>query len=452
MIHPQRIRQLNTAPAGDGPVIYWMSRDMRVHDNWALLYAKEVAHKKKQPFLIVYTLEKNFLGGSRRPWEFKVAGLQSVARECDKLHIPFTVLHEEKNVNALAKLIRAKNIGTVVTDFSPLRIAREWIHDLKERIDVAFFEVDAHNVIPAWHVSDKQEYAAYTIRKKVHRMLPDFLEDFPQLGKQKRMWEDTFPSVDWEQIKKKRGVDKRALSSEQKAGEDAAQEQINTFFTQHFDGYADSRNDPNKDATSGISPYLHYGMIAPQRVAFDAHAYAVPENDKEAFLEELIVRRELADNFCFYNDHYDSFEGFPDWAKKTLDAHRGDRREYTYEVDEFESASTHDELWNAAQKQLLRDGTMHGYMRMYWAKKILEWTVSPEEAQAIAIELNDRYQLDGRDPNGYAGIAWSIGGVHDRAWQERPIFGMIRYMNDNGCKRKFDVPAYIQTHNQQTLL
>jgi deoxyribodipyrimidine photo-lyase len=164
----------------------------------------------------------------------------------------------------------------------------------------------------------------------------------------------------------------------------------------------------------------------------------------EAFLEELIVRKELADNYCFYNSNYDSFLGFPDWAKKTLDAHRHDKREFIYSLETLTEAKTHDDAWNAAQMQMVKTGYMHGYMRMYWAKKILEWTSSPEEALQFANTLNDQFELDGRDPNGYTGTAWAIGGVHDRPWGERPIFGMIRYMNAAGLKRKFDIGSYIR--------
>ncbi len=161
-------------------------------------------------------------------------------------------------------------------------------------------------------------------------------------------------------------------------------------------------------------------------------------------MEELIVRRELSDNFCFYNSDYDQFSGFPEWAQKTLNEHRGDKREFIYSLEQFEHGKTHDDLWNAAQLQMVLTGKMHGYMRMYWAKKILEWTGSPEDALEIAIHLNDKYELDGRDTNGYVGVAWSIGGVHDRAWQERPVFGKIRYMSYAGCKRKFDVSTFIE--------
>ncbi|MBN2520958.1 MAG: hypothetical protein JXB17_10665 [Bacteroidales bacterium] len=175
--------------------------------------------------------------------------------------------------------------------------------------------------------------------------------------------------------------------------------------------------------------------------------YEKTENT-EAFLEELIVRKELSDNYCYYNVNYDSYEGFPEWAKQTLKIHRYDEREYVYELIDFESANTHDDLWNAAQIELIETGKIHGYMRMYWAKKILEWTKSPEKALKTAIYLNDKYAMDGRDPNGYTGCAWAIGGVHDRAWSERPVFGKIRYMNCNGAKRKFDVEEYISKYLQ----
>ena len=204
------------------------------------------------------------------------------------------------------------------------------------------------------------------------------------------------------------------------------------------------RNDPLKNGQSNLSPYLHFGQIAAQRVALEVMGSSGPTDARKAFLEELIVRRELSDNFCFYNPRYDRVDGFPAWAQATLERHRRDPRDYGYTPEQFEQAQTHDDLWNAAQREMVRTGKMHGYLRMYWAKKILEWTPSPEEALKIAITLNDRYELDGRDPNGYTGIAWSLGGVHDRPWGERKVFGLIRYMSANGCKSKFDVKGYIQ--------
>ncbi|MCX6141116.1 MAG: deoxyribodipyrimidine photolyase, partial [Candidatus Kapabacteria bacterium] len=227
-----------------------------------------------------------------------------------------------------------------------------------------------------------------------------------------------------------------------------------TDFVADVGRYVD-RNDPTKNGQSGLSPFLHFGFIAPQRVALDV--YALPrvggEDDPvESFLEELIIRRELADNFTFYNERYDLFEGFPAWAQMSLNEHRNDARDYVYTFDEWEGARTHDPLWNAAQCELLATGKMHGYMRMYWAKKLLEWSASPEEALAIGITLNDTYELDGRDPNGYAGLAWSIGGVHDRAWFQRPVYGKVRYMNANGCAKKFNTMEYIRRYANPSLL
>ena len=219
---------------------------------------------------------------------------------------------------------------------------------------------------------------------------------------------------------------------------------LETFIQKKLNRYNDQRNDPNEDGQSDLSPYLHFGQISAQYIALRVEKSSAPENDKVAFLEELIVRRELADNYCYYNPHYDSYEGFPDWAKQTLEEHTNDKREYLYSNEELENGKTHDEIWNTAQKEMVQKGKMHGYMRMYWAKKILEWTKTPKEAMEIAVYLNDKYELDGRDPNGYVGCAWSIGGVHDRAWFERPIFGKIRYMNANGLKRKFDVEQYLK--------
>jgi deoxyribodipyrimidine photo-lyase len=212
------------------------------------------------------------------------------------------------------------------------------------------------------------------------------------------------------------------------------------------------RNDPNAHASSRLSAWLHFGQLAPQRVALEVRkltkASAGNDNPLEElqadFLEELIIRRELSDNFCFYNQNYDQTAAFPEWAKTTLRQHQADPRPHIYSLHELEAAETTDPLWNAAQQEMVISGWMPGYLRMYWAKKILEWSTDAETAQTHAIALNDRYLLDGRDPNGYAGIAWSIGGIHDRAWNERPVFGKVRTMTYAGCRRKFSVDQYIQ--------
>jgi deoxyribodipyrimidine photo-lyase len=311
--------------------------------------------------------------------------------------------------------------------------------------------VDAHNLVPCWVASDKQEYGAYTIRPKISRTLPEFLEKFPGLQKQEITWGEPTAAIDWQGILSALSVDRTVSEvSWLQPGEQAAQRTLGNFLKNRLSSYPIERNDPTRNGQSNLSPYLHFGQIAAQRIALEVRDSAAAPKAKEAFLEELIVRRELADNFCFYNPHYDAFAGFPGWAQKTLEEHRSDPRDYLYSLEQFEEAQTHDNLWNAAQREMVKTGKMHGYLRMYWAKKILEWSNSPEEALDIAIYLNDRYELDGRDPNGYTGIAWSLGGVHDRAWGERKVFGKVRYMSYKGCKSKFDVAAYMEKYLSPT--
>ncbi|MFW9805556.1 MAG: deoxyribodipyrimidine photolyase, partial [Candidatus Thorarchaeota archaeon] len=224
-------------------------------------------------------------------------------------------------------------------------------------------------------------------------------------------------------------------------GTKAARETLEKFIRFDLDVFGTQRNDPSNDRLSNMSPYLHFGQISPIEIAIEVLKTNSPGS--ESYLEELIVRRELSMNFVFFNSNYDNIECLPKWAKETLDLHALDPREYVYSYSELERAETHDPYWNAAQKEMTRFGKMHGYMRMYWGKKILEWTDSPEEAYTICITLNDKYELDGRNPNGYAGVAWCFG-KHDRAWKEREIFGKVRYMNENGLRRKFDIEKYVE--------
>ncbi|MBN1211845.1 MAG: deoxyribodipyrimidine photolyase, partial [candidate division Zixibacteria bacterium] len=302
-----------------------------------------------------------------------------------------------------------------------------------------------HNIVPVRTASPKQEYAAYTFRPKMNKLLVGLLTPFPKLKKHPYLLDKYYKKPDWSKIYRSLKIDRSVPEiSWLEPGEKAALKIMKNFFEKRLENYNEKRNDPAVDFQSELSPYFHFGQIAPQRVALEAQCYDKFIKSQESFLEEMIVRRELSDNFCFYNDRYDSYEGFPDWARQTLDEHRSDPREHIYTQEQLENSETYDELWNAAQTQMVKSGKMHGYMRMYWTKKILEWSAAPEEALRTAIYLNDKYELDGRDPNGYTGIAWSIGGVHDRPWFEREIFGKIRYMSEAGCRRKFPVDDYIK--------
>jgi deoxyribodipyrimidine photo-lyase len=418
-----------------------MSRDQRVNHNWALLAAAEYARQQSTALSVVFCLAPSFLGATERQYSFMLKGLREVEQALARHGIPFILLLGEPP-HEVINYCERNRIGALFTDFSPLRVGRHWRDAIATSLTIPFFEVDAHNCVPTWVASPKQEWAAATFRPKITRHLADFLTPFPELT---TFTSPTVPSTDWERIE-------RSLTYDHSVpavlwctpGEQAAQQALNRFIAERLTGYATHRNNPARTAQSQLSPYLHFGQLSAQHIALSVQVSTAPETDKEDFLEELIVRRELADNFCFYNPHYDSFAGLPSWAQKTLNEHRDDPREQLYTREQLEQAQTHDPIWNAAQQQLTQDGTMHGYLRMYWAKQILLWSATPEEALAHAIFLNDRYQLDGRDPNGYVGIAWSIGGLHDRPWFQRPVQGLIRAMTAGGITKKFPIHEYIE--------
>ena len=414
-----------------------------MHDNWALLFAQQLAIDKRKDLIVVFSIVTKFLNATLRQYDFMLKGLVEVEKELKRYNIPFIILMGDPS-DVITKFIKEHKASTLVSDFDPLKIKRRWKNEIAKKISIPFYEVDAHNIVPCFYVSQKQEFGAYTIRPKIHKNLPEFLDEFPKLKKMKSNC--TFnKNIDWKKVYSSLSADESVKPVDWiKPGERASHKTLKDFLENKFDKYSELRNDPNEDVLSNLSPYLHFGQISAQRVALIVSGLG-NHPSAEAFLEELIVRRELSDNFCYYNSNYDSFKGFPDWAKKTLNDHKKDEREFVYTLKKFEEAKTHEDLWNAAQMQLLSTGKLHGYMRMYWAKKILEWSKSPEEALKIAIYLNDKYELDGRDPNGYTGCAWAIGGVHDRAWAERPVYGKIRYMNRNGAKRKFDVEKYVNS-------
>jgi deoxyribodipyrimidine photo-lyase len=442
-MHPERARILKEGRHGVGPVVLWMSRDQRVTDNWALLHAQTAAIRHKSPLVVVFCFAPEFLGANMRQYLFMAAGLREVEKDLRKKQIPFVLLSGDPE-KVIPLFVRQYDPVMLITDFNPLRISRKWKESVLRGIGCPFVEVDAHNIVPCWKASLKQEYGAYTFRPRIQRLLPEFLQEFPTVMKHPFPWKGGIAINSWEEHLKTVSADKGFLPEWLAPGENAAAKTLKMFLEKRLPRYLKERNDPAKNMQSGLSPYLHFGQISAQRVALEVSRISADRAIRGAFLEELIVRRELSDNFCYYNSNYDNIEGFPLWARKTLNEHRKDRREYLYSEKQFENAETHDELWNAAQMEMVRTGKMHGYMRMYWAKKILEWTESPEEAMRTAVYLNDRYELDGRDPNGYTGIAWSIGGVHDRAWGSRPVFGKIRYMSYSGCKSKFDVRKYIE--------
>jgi deoxyribodipyrimidine photo-lyase len=418
-----------------------MQRDMRVRDNWALLCAADAAREQHAPLTVCFALAPSFLGATLRAYDFLLKGLQEVESDLHHLNIGFTLLEGDppEEICMLTHRLRA---AALVTDFNPLRPVTVWKMRVASHVDVQMLEVDAHNVVPAWAASDHQEWSAATLRRKMDRIVQQWLIDIPvllALPSQK-----VTPPVDWTALRSRLSCDGSVQPVDWcTPGSRAGMRRLLHFCEALLPEYATRRNDPTEQAASMLSPWLHFGQISAQRAALAVQRAQVPIDTTHAFLEQLIVRRELADNWCLYNSRYDSADGFPEWARRTLEVHAQDPRAHTYTREQLDQGLTHDPLWNAAQRHLRDEGYLHGYLRMYWAKQVLLWTTSAAEALADVLWLNDRYELDGRDPNGYVGAAWSIGGVHDRPWPQHPVFGSIRSMTLPGARSKFDVERYV---------
>lgn len=439
----RRSRDLNDAMRGNGPVIYWMSRDQRVFDNWGLLHAQELARESGTHVVVAFCLMPRCGEASARHYRFMIDGLREVERELAELGIPFRLLYGSP-VAELARLAQEISTGAIVCDFSPLTLSRLRRESLARQLSVPLVEVDSRNIVPAWVAADKHVYAAFHLRNRYAKLLPEFLHEIPEPAVQTRVAKGELVATNWSAALETVTAAEHGPPIDIPGGESAAHDALKMFIDVRLNGYAEKRGFPDTDHQSGLSPYLHFGQLSAQRAVLAVRASGAPTDDVDSFVDEAVVWREVSDNFCLHQPSYASFDGFPNWARESLTEHADDARDVVYDLDAFEQADTHDPLWNAAQLEMIRTGKMHNYMRMYWAKKILEWSESPQEATRIAVLLNDRYELDGRDSNGYAGVAWSIGGVHDRPWQERPVYGKIRYMNYNGAKRKFDVDAYIR--------
>ncbi|XP_052830650.1 deoxyribodipyrimidine photo-lyase isoform X1 [Octopus bimaculoides] len=445
----KRVRLLNEVEEfleGSQGVLYWMVRDQRVQDNWAMLFAQRLALKEKTSLHVCFCVVVPFLEATKRHYDFLLNGLKEVEKECCNLDIQFHLLKGDPS-SEVSSLVKELNIGAVVTDFSPLRLPRKWLTDLTENLpkNVGLCQVDTHNIVPCWITSEKQEYGARTIRNKIHSQMCNFLTEFPPVIKHPHKAKTEAKPTNWNTIIGKSDIDETVKPVDwAKPGTVAGYATLESFCNERLKHFATERNDPTKNSLSNLSPWLRFGHISPQRCILVVKKFQKSyKNSVDAFVEEAVIRSELADNYCYYQKDYDNINGAYEWARNSLKQHAKDKREYVYSRKVFEEGKTHDQLWNAAQIQLVKEGKMHGFLRMYWAKKILEWSTTPSEALEIAIYLNDRYSLDGIDSNGYVGCMWSVCAIHDRAWGERKIIGKIRIMTYEGCKRKFDVDAYI---------
>jgi deoxyribodipyrimidine photo-lyase len=448
MIQTTRIHLLNNKPIKHNRyVLYWMQQSQRVEYNHALEYAVLEANRLNLPLAVVFCLIPDFPDAQYRHYVFMAQGLMEVKKTLHERGISMFMVSGEP-VNSMISV--AGDAALLVTDRGYLRIQRQWRSVIAAKVECRMVEIESDCIVPVQVASFKEEYSAGTIRPKILRVLNEYLIGFKQVPLKKNSLSvkcdaPLFPGTVKNVLQTLKCNNSISEVNEINGGYTRAQERLLLFIRHKLDRFGDLRNDPSLDYSSGLSPYIHFGQISSLQIALEVSRSNSP--GKDAFLEELIIRRELAFNFVWYNTLYDSYEAIPSWAQNSLEMHRKDKRDPLYSEEELENAATYDPYWNAAQQEMVVCGKMHGYMRMYWGKKLIEWMKTPQDAFRFALYLNNKYELDGRDPNGYTGIAWCFG-KHDRAWKERPVFGKVRYMNAAGLERKFDIDAYVSKVNK----
>lgn len=396
-VNPFRIFEFNDKEIKQGSIVYLMEREIRIIDNFALQFAIQKSNELNQPLKIICT----------RPiyeYEPKQGFIDNQINEVKKIFLNFDFNFEVFDEKDIPEHLSKLDISLLIFDFNPL-LNRDYLANK----DYKIYEIDGHNIVPARFLSDKQEYNAMTMRRKIYYKIFPFLTEY-----------DNFANIKTE-----------------------ADLLLEDFIQNKLPQYAEFKNNPSKNVLSGLSKYMNLGFISSQRAAIEVIKSNAEDINKEVFLEELIIQKELSDNFCLYCRNYKTLDCIPLWAKNSLMEHENDLRIYNYKLSDFENAKTHDILWNTAQIQLINDGSIHGYLRMYWAKKILEWSQNPQTALDIAIYLNDKYSYDSPSPSGYAGILWAIGALHDRAFRNFPVTGKIRRMTYDSLKQKFNIEDYI---------
>lgn len=430
-------------------VLYWAQVNRRVDGNRALAFAIRLADELRLPVLFYEGIRFDYPHANDRLHTFLLEGASDNAAAARRAGLGYCLYVRRRAADPDNVLLRlAERAAAVVADDYPTFLSVRLNATVPRQVNVPYYVVDASCIVP-WRVMTKREWAAYTIRPKIRRALPDWLKpvDPPRPGVR---WHRPAPSWHTEvksvaDVVASSDIDHSVRPSAVfRGGTEAARSRLRMFLENRLRRYPDERNEPAAHATSNLSPYLHFGHISSLEVALAAQDYAAEHGiAADAFLEELIVRRELSFNFCHFEPRHDSLEALPDWARATLAKHARDKRNPTFTRDQMERGETYDDLWNATQKELLLRGKIHGYYRMYWGKKIIEWAPTHEEAFNAMIYFHDRYALDGRDPNTYTSVLWCFG-LHDRPWAERPIFGQVRYMSYEGMKRKTDTAAYIR--------
>jgi deoxyribodipyrimidine photo-lyase len=444
-IHEARIRLLNTRDPVEGSyVLYWMQQSQRSHMNHALETAVHEANARGQGVVAAFGLTDDYPEANLRHYSFMLEGLAETASALARRGIRLVVRRGSPPDVALALGRRA---SLIVCDRGYLRHQRVWRGQVARTAPCRVVQVESDVVVPVEAATFKAEIGARTLRPRIHRRLSEFLVGLPETQLKVKDAGRHLTGIDLSDLAgvlKTLKIDRSVGPVCRFAGGTAeAKRRFADFLKHRLPRYADNHNQPQTDDVSMISPYLHFGQISPLYLALAVSAAEAPPAAKEAFLEEMIVRRELACNFTHFTENYDQFACLPGWARESLADHRRDRRPHLYSARQLEKAETHDPYWNAAMREMVCTGFMHNYMRMYWGKKILEWSKHPEEGFALTLSLNNKYFIDGRDPNSYTGVAW-IYGVHDRAWPARPVFGKVRTMTASGLERKCDIRGYVE--------
>jgi deoxyribodipyrimidine photo-lyase len=445
MIQQERVQWLTTCGVRKGRfVLYWMQASQRAEWNHALEFAIEHANEMGQPLVCLFGITDTYPEANLRHYAFMLEGLRETQISLRNRGIQLVVRHQSPE-DAAVDL--ARDASLLVMDCGYTRVQQMWREYATRHATCPVAQVEADVIVPIGVVSAKEEYTAATIRPKIHRHLDRFLVPL----KERRLKKDSLglrlgglDLSDVDTVLAGLHVDRRvARQGFYIGGTSRAKDWLDGFIAVKLRDYAAKRSDPSIDLGSNMSPYLQFGQISPLYIAMRVkNAAGVAQEAKDAYLEELIIRRELSMNFVYHDPAYDAYRCLPGWARATLEKHSNDKRDYVYTSRELEEARTHDPLWNAAMREMVVTGKMANYMRMYWGKKILEWTTTPKAAFRMALRLNNKYFLDGRNSNSFAGVAWCFG-KHDRPWGERPIFGNVRYMNAAGLRRKFDMDAYV---------
>jgi deoxyribodipyrimidine photo-lyase len=447
----ERVVQLNCAPVNQNAryVLYWMQMYKRVEYNHALTWAIRQANDLNLPLVVFEDLKYYYPWASDRLHTFILEGVEEKRAAFTQLgirYIFFLQRDESSPKKASARL--ARDAALVVTDDFPCFIIPSHNSRIAERAQVAVHAVDSNGVIPMSKFG-REEYAAYTIRPKIFRLLDSYLKQYDEVPVKVRdpyldvVCPDT-PVDDVRSLAASCDIDHSAQPSPlYKGGTENGRRRLHHFISEILPDYETSRNKPDRDGSSRLSPYLHFGFLSPLEIALAVREANAPQESIDAYLEQLIVRRELSFNLTLHNKNYDSLRALPAWAHETMRDHIDDEREHVYSLHELEAGETADKLWNAAQREMVRTGGMHNYVRMLWGKNVIAWSRSYEEAFETLVHLNNKYCLDGRDPNSYAGILWCFG-KHDRPWFERAVFGKMRYMNSRSTGKKFNAKAYVE--------